>query len=339
MKNWKFLYVIILAIAINLSSVNGQDTSSRSSRDSLDMKIENAEREIEEMAQRLEQLLSKLGEKTSQQIEEEVTREIREAMRELERELENLDRELEEESEAPRAEEKKNESFSEVIDGLDIKWNKRKDHLANVKTRWFLADLGFASYIAPDPLPEIEGINPMEPDILNSVSWRLHLVNQRINIIRHHLNLVYGAGFSFNFYGFSNPVTLAHSSPSVQFTLAEENDASYKKNHLRAAYLHLPVMLNIETNPDQKSKSFHFNAGVYGNVLLGGKTSQKTNNRKTKIKDKYNLENFQYGIIGQIGYGPITIYGTYGLNELFKPEKDNGYTVQPITFGIKLIPF
>ena len=348
MKNLKILYTVLLVLCINAQMVFGQDTTSRSSRDSIELEKQKTQVEIEEMARDLEALMSQLGEKISKHVNEEISREIKEAMKELQRELEGmeeeleeLDKELEEEGEENRGvgTNGKGESLGEVLDGLDIKWNKKKDKLANVKTRWFLLDLGFASYISPDPLPELDGINPMEPDILNSVSWRLHLVNQRINIIRHHLNLVYGAGFSFNFYGFSNPVTLAPSSPNVNFTLAEGNDASYKKNHLRASYLHLPVMLNIETNPYQKSKSFHINAGVYGNVLLGGKTSQKTNNRKTKIKDKYNLENFQYGLIGQIGYGPVTFYGTYGLNELFKPEKDNGYTVNPITFGIKLIPF
>ena len=356
MRNLNILSTVITAfLLLCVTTAFSQDTTSRSSQDSLDLTLENAEKEIENMARRLEILLTKLGEKTSEHIEREVTREVKEAMKELERELEELDRELEEEIDEERREkeedrrerreevekeiEEKEESLGEVLEGLDIKWNKKKDKLANVKTRWLLVDLGFASYLSSDPLPELDGINPMEPDIINSVSWRLHLVNQRINIIRHHLNLVYGAGFSFNFYGFSNPVTLAPTSPNVNFTLAEGNEASYKKNHMRAAYLHLPVMLNFESNPYQKSKSFHLNAGVYGNVLLGGKTSQKTNNRKTKVKDKFNLENFQYGLIGQIGYGPVTFYGTYGLNELFKPEKDNGYTVNPITFGIKVIPF
>src|SRR5690606_738846 len=364
MKNWKLILTVVSAILFaGVVSGYSQDTTSMSTRDSLDVQIDSAEQEIAEMAKKLEVLLAKLGEKTSEQIQKEVAREIAEAMKELEEELKDLNKELEEESrelereleeeakelereleeEAEERErdgderkDRKGESediFGEVLDGLDIKFNKKKDKLANVKTRWFLVDLGFASYIAPQTLPEINGINPMEPDIINSVSWRLHLVNQRINLINHRVNLMYGAGFSFNFYGFSNPVTLVPSSPSVNFTIPDGNEVSYKKNHLRASYLHLPVMLNLETNPYQKSKSFHLNAGVYGNVLMGGKTSQKTDNRKSKIKNKYNLENFQYGLIGQIGYGPVTFYGTYGLNELFKAEKDNGYTVNPITFG------
>src|SRR5690606_22848446 len=239
MKNLKILYAVVLVFCINTHMVFGQDTTSRSSGDSIELEKQNTQLEIEEMARDLEALMSQLGEKISKHVNEEVSREIKEAMKELQRELEGMEQELEELDKELEEEWKENggdgksgkgESLGEVLDGLDIKWNKKKEKLANVKTRWFLLDLGFASYISPDPLPELNGINPMEPDILNSVSWRLHLVNQRINIIRHHLNLVYGAGFSFNFYGFSNPVTLAPSSPSVNFSLAEGNDASYKKN-------------------------------------------------------------------------------------------------------------
>lgn len=332
------------------TSAQAQDTTDQARIDSLKMKIEDRQQDLEEIAEEIAVLVEKLGRKASKEMEKEITRELKEALNELKDEMKEIKVELDEELEEEWDDEDNGEEWDdedidedndwgEVLDGLDIKFNRKKDKLKNVKTRWILIDLGFGSYVAHDDLPTLNGLDPMEPDILNSVSWRLHVLNQRINVASHYLNLLYGVGFSFNFYGFSNPSTILPSSPQVNFTLPDDNQISYKKNHLRASYLHIPLMLNIETNPYQKSKSFHINAGVYGNVLLGGKTTQKTNNRKTKIKDKYNLENFQYGLLAQLGYGPITFYGTYGLNELFKPEKDNGYTVHPITFGVKLLPF
>ncbi|MBY5958031.1 outer membrane beta-barrel protein [Membranicola marinus] len=356
MKNWKFITTIILAVLFaGLVSSYGQGTVPKNETDSTRIKMEQKQQELEELAQEIAELAEKMSQKASKEIEKEVSRELKEALREVKKGMEEMKREMEKEwnkENGQNEQEKKVEieieeeeierednNWGEVLDGLDIKFNKKKDKLKNVKTRWFLFDLGFASYIAPEALPEINGVNPMEPDIINSVSWRLHVLNQRINLVNHNLNLIYGAGFSFNFYGFSNPSTLDVASPQVNFTLPDATQVSYKKNHLRASYLHFPLMLNIETNPYQKSKSFHINAGVYGNVLLGGKTAQKTNNQKIKIKDKYNLENFQYGLLAQLGYGPITFYGTYGLNELFKPEKDNGYRVHPITFGVKVLPF
>ena len=358
MKNWNIIFTIIMAaLFAGFVSSYAQDTTSQKQIDSLENQIKDNEKNLEEIARNLEILIKKTTEKATEQYEKEISRELEKVLEELQREIKELTRGIEGEVQNgdQKAKEQKNgngktkskgekneeenedlgdngDNWSDILNGLDITFNKKKSKLKDVKTRWLLVDLGFASYIAPDALPEINGLNPMEPDIINSVSWRLHVFNQRINIANHYLNLVYGTGFSYNFYGFSNPSTLVPSSPQVNFTLPDGNELSYKKNHLRASYLHVPLMLNVETNPYQKNKSFHINAGVYGNVLLGAKTSQKTNNRKIKIKDKFNLENFQYGLIGQLGYGPVTFYGTYGLNELFKPGKDNGYKVNPITF-------
>ena len=216
-----------------LVSVYGQDTTSQAQIDSLETKIKDNEKTLEEMAKNLEILIKKSAEKATKEYGKEIARELEKVLEELQKEIKDLSGELEEDDQSggQKPQEQKNgrvkterskergevenedpenhdDHWSEILNGLDIKFNKKKSKLKDVKTRWFLVDLGFSSYVAPDALPEINGINPMEPDILNSISWRLHVFNQRINIANHYLNLVYGAGFSYNFYGFSNPSTL-----------------------------------------------------------------------------------------------------------------------------------
>ncbi|GAA5219467.1 porin family protein [Membranihabitans marinus] len=311
-----------------------------------------SQKEVLEM--RIDSLVNRVMEKVMETKNDTFRAELELALREVLAEMDEIEIDLEEEineaiedaiedemeSDLETDIEDEIESMvEEALEGLDISIKKKDKPLKNVKTRWIMFDLGFATYINDGTLPEISGVNPMEPDILNSVSWNLHIMKQRINIIDHHINLIYGVGLSYNYYGFSENVTLDANAPEVSFDLDDENSSSYKKNHLRAAYLHLPLMLNFESNPLKKSKSFHFNAGVYGNVLLGAKTVQKTNETKIKVKDKFHLNNFQYGLLANIGYGPVTFYGTYGLNELFKSSKDAGYTVTPITFGIQILPF
>ncbi|WP_236973758.1 porin family protein [Membranihabitans maritimus] len=335
MKNWKAILIIcsaILCFGINFSIAQSTDSDSLSTE--IQDKIEKKNKEIKKIKDKIKVLKEKAEEIDNKEAREE----IEDVVEDLEEEIEDLKEEIEELNE----EDLENEVETIVenaLEGLDISFKKKDKPLKNVKTRWFLVDLGFASYLSENTLPEIGGINPMEPDIINSVSWRLHVVRQRINLINHNVNLMYGAGFTFNYYGFSNPATLEPFEPNVTYTLEESDSYSYKKNHLRTTYLHIPVMLNFESNPRKKSKSFHLNAGVYGNVLMGAKTVQRTNNVKIKTKDKFNLNNFQYGLIGSIGYGPITFYGTMGLNELFKPEKSSGYDVTPITFGLSILPF
>src|SRR5690606_40079888 len=70
MKNWKLILTVVSAILFaGVVSGYSQDTTSMSTRDSLDVQIDSAEQEIAEMAKKLEVLLAKLGEKTSEQIQ------------------------------------------------------------------------------------------------------------------------------------------------------------------------------------------------------------------------------------------------------------------------------
>lgn len=298
------------------------------SNEEVKMAVKEAMKEaLEEALEEVEELEIELEEER-----EEIEKEINEALEEA------IEKEIEIEME--KSEEQDIEDIiGETLEGLDISFKKKEKPLKNVKTRWLMFDLGFATYQSDGNLPEIDGVNPMDPDILNSVSWNLHIFKQRFNLIHHHLNFVYGAGLSYNYYGFTEAVTLDPDATNVTFHLNSENEGSFKKNHLRAAYLHVPVLLNFESNPRRKSRSFHVNAGLYGNLLLGAKTVQKNNDRKVKVKDKFHLNNFQYGVLANVGYGPVTFYASYGLNELFKTDKDNGYTVTPITFGLQLLPF
>jgi|GEM_PF-762903 len=329
------LIVLLFFIAI-AGATYGQEFSpdSRMMIDSLKAEIEMQQKRLEVIAGEIADMAHKISQESATESERRLYREYEEEYRELSQEIIELKQELNEGEYEMKA-----EDLEKPSEDLTIKIKRSKSSLSEVKTRWGLVDLGFATFSFPNDLPEIEGVNPMEPDLMSSISWRLHIMNQRINLSRHKTNLIYGFGLEFDSYGLSYPVTLQPSSPLVEFSLPEENKLSFKKNKLRVTYLHIPVMLNFETNPSKKSKSYHFNAGVYGNVLLKAKTVQKTNEYKSKVKDQFNLNNFQYGLLAQAGYGPITFYGTYGLNEFFKPEKDNGYTLIPITFGIKIIPF
>ena len=136
MRNLNILSTVITAfLLLCVTTAFSQDTTSRSSQDSLDLKLENAEKEIENMARRLEILLTKLGEKTSEHIEREVTREVKEAMKELERELEELDRELEEEIDEERREkeedrrERREEVEKEIEEKVISKFDKRSNQI------------------------------------------------------------------------------------------------------------------------------------------------------------------------------------------------------------------
>lgn len=330
----KFLILLLLLIS-GKSILSAQEVTSDFSRvDSLIKEIETQQKQLEVIADKIADMAGEISRETTGVSDQALYRRYEAEYRDLSQEIAELKLELSEEEQ-----ETEDIKMEEPSEDLTIKILRNKSKPSDVKTRWGMVDLGFATFSFPDNTPELEGINPMEPDLMSSISWRLHIMNQRINLYRNRFNLVYGFGLEFDSYGFSYPVTLQPSRPMVEFRLPEDNRLNFKKNKLRVTYLHIPLMFDFETNPSRRSKSYHFNAGVYGNVLLKAKTVQKTNEYKSKVKDQFHLNNFQYGLLAQAGYGPVVFYGTYGLNEFFKPEKDNGFTLKPFTFGIKLIPF
>lgn len=352
MKMMKAIATLIVIFGFSFAGkLYSQDTTR--STNPADTSFQALEMKLEQLSKQIEVLADSLERKVNQEIKPRLSEAIQGMIDELQREIEELQRDIGGKSDAGKEEQRsrsaedeiedgdgdKDSSWIDVLDGIDISFKKKKEKLSDKKTRWFLFDLGFATYQSENPLPKPDGISPMEMDLMKSISWRLHLFNQRINISNHRLNFIYGAGFTFNAFGFSNPVTLVPSSREVVFEIDDENSRNYNKNKLRATYLHIPVKLNFESKPYSKKNSLRINAGFYGDVMLKGKMVQKINKSKNKVKDDFNLNNFQYGLLGEIGYGAVNFYGTYGLNGLFKEDKDNGYSVRPVTVGVKIIPF
>ena len=97
-------------------------------------------------------------------------------------------------------------------------------------------------------------------------------------------------------------------------------------------------MLTFETHP-RRFHSFHFAAGGFGGVLLGGSFKIKTNDGKEKIRDNFNLNQFRYGVRAQVGFGPLIFYSQIALNELFDKDENAGFEVYPFSWGISIWPF
>ena len=73
--------------------------------------------------------------------------------------------------------------------------------------------------------------------------------------------------------------------------------------------------------------------------MLGANFKTKGGGDKTKVRDNFNLSKWKAGFRGEIGYGPVILYGTWSLTELFEEKKNGGFEVIPYTIGIQLLPF
>lgn len=206
-----------------------------------------------------------------------------------------------------------------------------------VRTRYGLLDIGISALSTPTTYRLENGVDPFELRLLKSLNLNLHLVQQRVSLADRYLNLVYGLTIESHRYRFDNPVVLLEDTPEVEFEFFE--DRKFKKNRLAYTYLTMPLMFNFKSNPKYPYRSFHLSAGGFAGILLGANFKTKEKGNKEKIKDNYGLNSFRYGLRGEIGYGPLILYTTYSLNNLFDKDKDNGYEVTPFSVGLIIWPF
>ncbi|MGB1243107.1 MAG: outer membrane beta-barrel protein [Chitinophagales bacterium] len=221
------------------------------------------------------------------------------------------------------------------VDDEDSDDDDEETSKSKVKTRWFMLDFGFNTYLADGSFNLPNELNDFDLDYARSVNVNMHIFRQRIGLVGHNFNFMYGLELAWNNYHFENDITLLHNVDEVTVI---ESGVDFKKNKLATTFLQVPVLFNIETNPRKPGKSFRISAGGYGGLLLGARTKQKSSeNGKVKIKDDFNLNKFRYGVIGQVGVGCINFYVDYALNGLFK--EDLGPDLRPISIGFTLVPF
>ncbi len=212
---------------------------------------------------------------------------------------------------------------------------KEKRKLKNLKTRTMMLDLGVNGYLYNNSLQLPAGYKSMDLNPGKSINVKLHLFRQRLNLVNHNLNLMYGLTLDMHNYRFMDNYTLAPRMDTVTPLLL---DGGIRKTKLADTWLELPVLLNIETNPWNTDRSFRINAGAYAGYLLEAHTKvRKTDKSKIKEKDDFNMQKFRYGVIGQVGYGWFNVFADYSLTDLFNPGE--GPVLTPFTVGLVIIGF
>ncbi len=211
--------------------------------------------------------------------------------------------------------------------------------LKKVKTRWGLLEVGHNTFLQDGSFDLTGGAEILDTRG-NSFNWNLHIVQQRVSLIKNAVNLQYGVSVFFNKYCFKEDFTLDNESTHFQINPnpSEDLGIGMNKNRLRTTTFAVPLMLNFETRPRKPGRSLHLSAGAYAGVMTNAKLKHKYDNgSKQKISDDFGLNKLHYGLMGQIGVGPITFYGKYSMTPLYSdstlPE------VNPISIGVVLVPF
>ncbi len=140
----------------------------------------------------------------------------------------------------------------------------------------------------------------------------------------------YGGSFSFYNFKFSNTATVVEKL-NDRTVFYERPNAEGIKSKLAMSHvnLHFVPMLDF---------GFRIGAGVYAGHRLGSRAKYRyetdDNNQRDVNKDSFFLEDWRYGIRGQIGWRTIDVFVNYDMNKIF--EKDRGPDLNAISFGLIL---
>lgn len=229
----------------------------------------------------------------------------------------------------------------------------------NVSTNWLVFDLGFANWrdrtdyagtafanqgAANNYIRDIphQGLNS-NPVTKNSFDLRtgkssnvnIWLFIQKRNLIGHVLHLKYGLGLEMYNYRFESAISFRNSPQPYVFM----DSISFTKNKLYAGYVTVPLMLNITPPTRSGRKGFTMSAGVSAGYLIGSRNKQVSGDRgKQKFRGNLNMKPWRLAAIGEVGLGPIRLYGSYSLNSLQQKDR-TGLEQYPYAVGVRLSTF
>lgn len=216
--------------------------------------------------------------------------------------------------------------------------NRRKRKSSNLSTNWWIVDIGFANlkdetnYAAAQSSGFVgTGIGKDQFDLRTwkSVNVNIWFFMQKLNVTKHVVNLKYGLGLEMNNYRFEDERMKFSKNPTT--IILDQNLKGADKNKFTADYITVPLLLNFNLTPG-RNKGFGFSAGVSAGFLYAARQKIKNNGRKDKLRDDFNLEKWKLSYIGELNLGPVRLYGSYAIKNMWA----KGLNQTPYNVGIRL---
>ena len=233
------------------------------------------------------------------------------------------------------------------FDNTHITIERAPKKLKNVTTNWFSFDLGYANYIDESEQMAYLAIYPGLPynkywvnssslklDNRKASNFNIWIIQQKLNVYQHKINLKYGVGFEMFNFRFEQPVSFRNEPNKTVFM----DDVNFTKNKLFVKYLTVPVQLNFQPNPYNR-KGFYASIGLSAGYLVDARNKQISAERgKQKYDGNFELNNFRFATIGELGIGGIRLYGSFGSINLFDKNQSN-FSLFPYAIGLRFSNF
>jgi len=234
------------------------------------------------------------------------------------------------------------------FDNTRISIERAPKKIKNVTTNWFSFDLGYANY--RDESAQIMAnlaLYPGQPyskyfvnsgslklDNRKASNFNIWIVQQKLNVYQHKINLKYGVGFEMFNFRFEQPVSFRNEPGKTVFI----DDVNFTKNKLFIKYLTVPVQLNFQPNPNSR-KGFYASIGLSAGYLVDSRNKQISAERgKQKYDGTFELNNLRFATIGELGIGGIRLYGSYGSINLFDKNQSR-FSLFPYALGLRFSNF
>jgi hypothetical protein len=214
--------------------------------------------------------------------------------------------------------------------------DKKPSKPSRVSTNWWILDLGFANvndktdYSSADARSYLRTASPKQDDLKlrtgKTSNVNLWLFMQKVNLTKGYVNLKYGLGMEMFNYRYENNISY-NRNPAFIF----QDTIKFSKNKLYVGYVSVPLMLNFNTHPGKK-KALSFSAGITGGYRIGSRNKQISDERgKEKIRGDFDLNQFRLAYTGELGLGPVRLFGSYSIT----PLHDRGLSQYPYSLGIR----
>jgi hypothetical protein len=233
---------------------------------------------------------------------------------------------------------KKNKDNSGSHHSTEVSIERKPYNPSRVSTNWLIFDLGFANmvdrtdygntgnYLRNINQKGMPGKDDLKLKASKSSNVNIWLMMQKLNIAKGYVNLKYGIGLEMFNFRYDSKINYS-KAPSYIFL----DSLAFSKNKLYAGYITVPFMLNVNTTPGRK-KGLSFSAGVSAGYLVGSRDKQISGERgKEKTKGDIGLEQFRLAYVGELGIGPIRLFGSYSITKLH----EKGLEQYPYSLGIR----
>jgi Outer membrane protein beta-barrel domain len=237
-----------------------------------------------------------------------------------------------------------NKDFSIFDDKQQEKRRKAKQ-----RTNYVIFDLGFANwndqsnYATASNLANRPGTLPISAEDFKlrtgkSVNFNFWIFMQKIPLYKNNINVKYGLGVEWYNYSLRSAISfkeggiLPNTGINTNAPYIFRDSISFSKNKLNLKYLSIPLMLNFATNKQKGKPSLSTSFGVSASYLIRQRNKQDSDQRgKQKNQGDYDIQKFKLSLIGELGLGPIRLYGSYTPKSIF----EKGLDIRPYNVGIR----